>query len=308
MYNSSILKTIFALGLVVGFVNFGFAQDDDLLKELDSLSQEKTKFEPPAFKALQIGNIQSTKIVHKGDLYLIVAHRFGSVKGGIREFYGLDQANTKIQFLYGVSNRLQLGISRDSYEKTYSGTAKLRCYQQSDKMPINLVLYTSMDINTLLSKNTYPGLLFFDRFAYTTQILASRRFSEKLSLEIAPIYVRQNVVDLNFAKTTISNTESLSYFLFPQPWNQLLLAVGGRYKLTKRLSVNMDYAYNFSKNKNALYQNPLTMGMDIETGGHVFQLLFTNSRASNDGAFLTEALGDWSKGDISFGFNILRVF
>jgi predicted porin len=159
-----------------------------------------------------------------------------------------------------------------------------------------------------VSKNSYPGLLFFDRFAYTTQILASRRFSEKLSLEIAPIYVRQNVVDLNFAKTTISNTESLSYFLFPQPWNQLLLAVGGRYKLTKRLSVNMDYAYNFSKNKNALYQNPLTMGMDIETGGHVFQLLFTNSRASNDGAFLTEALGDWSKGDISFGFNILRVF
>jgi len=122
MYNSSILKSIFALGLVVGFVNFGFTQDDDLLKELDSLSQEKTKFEPPAFKALQIGNIQSTKIVHKGDLYLIVAHRFGSVKGGIREFYGLDQANTKIQFLYGVSNRLQLGISRDSYEKNLFGS------------------------------------------------------------------------------------------------------------------------------------------------------------------------------------------
>ena len=296
MYYHSKIKSFFALGLIVCFANFSIAQEDDLLKELDSLSQEETRFEPPAFKALQIGNLQSTKLVDKGDLYLIVAHRFGSIKGGIREFYGLDQANTKIQFLYGVHQKLQLGISRDSYEKTYSGTAKLGLFQQSDKMPINVVLYSSIDINTLLQKTTYPGLKFFDRFAYTKQILASRRFSEKLSVEMAPIYVRQNLVDLNFTKTAT-----------PQ-FNQILLGIGGRYKLTKRLSVNMDYVYNFSKNTNSLYKNPLTIGVDIETGGHVFQLLFTNSRASNDAAFLTEALGDWSKGDISFGFNVVRVF
>ena len=296
MYYHSKIKSFFALGLIVCFANFSIAQEDDLLNELDSLSQEEIRFEPPAFKALQIGNLQSTKLVDKGDLYLIVAHRFGSIKGGIREFYGLDQANTKIQFLYGVHQKLQLGISRDSYEKTYSGTAKLGLFQQSDKMPINVVLYSSIDINTLLQKTTYPGLKFFDRFAYTTQILASRRFSEKLSVEMAPIYVRQNLVDLNFTKTAT-----------PQ-FNQILLGIGGRYKLTKRLSVNMDYVYNFSKNTNSLYKNPLTIGVDIETGCHVFQLLFTNSRASNDTAFLTEALGDWSKGDISFGFNVVRVF
>ena len=115
-------------------------------------------------------------------------------------------------------------------------------------------------------------------------------------MEIAPIYVRQNLVDLNFTKTAT-----------PQ-FNLTLLGIGGRYKLTKRLSVNMDYVYNFSKNTISLYKNPLTIGVDIETGGHVFQLLFTNSRASNDAAFLTEALGDWSKGNISFGFNVVRVF
>lgn len=294
MYYHSKIKSFFFLGLIVCFANFGFAQEDDLLKELDSLSQEETKFEPPAFKALQIGNLQSTKLVDKGDLYLIVAHRFGSIKGGIREFYGLDQANTKIQFLYGVHQKLQLSISRDSYEKTYSGTAKLGLFQQSEKMPINVVFYGSIDINTLLQKTAYPGLKFFDRFAYTTQALVSRRFSEKLSLELAPIYVRQNLQNLNFTKA--------------QTYNQFLLGIGGRYKFTKRMSVNVDYAYNFSKNTNSLYKNPLTMGIDIETGGHVFQLLFTNSRASNDAAFLTEALGDWSKGDISFGFNIVRVF
>ena len=294
MYYHSIRKSLFVLGIVAFFAPYSMAQDDDLLKELDSLSQDVTNFEPPAFKALQIGNLQSTKMVGNKELYMVVAHRFGSVKDGIKEFYGLDQANTKIQMLYGLTPKLQLGVSRDSYKKTYSGTAKLRLYQQSEKMPVNLVLYGSVDINTLLSKNQYPGLLFFDRFAYTTQLLASRRFSEKLSLELAPIFVRQNLQDLNFTKA--------------QTHNQLLLGIGGRYKFTKRLSVNVDYAYNFSKNTNSLYKNPLTVGIDIETGGHVFQLLFTNSRASNDAAFLTEALGDWSKGDISFGFNIVRVF
>lgn len=293
MHYYSIKRTFLAITLLA-FPLFGSAQEDDLLKELDDLSQNETVFELPAFKALQIGNLQSTKVVDKGDLYLVVAHRFGPVKDGIREFFGLDQANTKIQLLYGISPIIQLGVSRDSYEKTYSGTAKMKLYRQSDKMPVNIALYGSVDINTLLQKSQYPGLKLFDRFAYTTQALVSRRFSEKLSLELAPIYVRQNLQDLNFTKA--------------QTYNQFLLGIGGRYKFTKRMSLNVDFAYNFSKDQNSLYKNPLTIGVDIETGGHVFQLLFTNSRASNDAAFLTETLGDWSKGNISFGFNIVRVF
>lgn len=306
MYYYSKLRRLLSLAVVLLFTKAN-AQENDLLEELDSLSKEEVVFENPAFKALQIGNLQSTKLVGKKDFYMVVAHRFGSVKGGIKEFYGLDQANTKIQFLYGVSERLQLGISRDSYEKTYSTTLKYSVLRQSNNRPINLVLYNSMDINTLLTKNTYPGLLFFDRFAYTTQILISRRFSKKLSIELAPIYVRQNLIDLNYTNKPIPNSTSPLSFI-TDPWNQYLLAIGGRYKFSKRMSINMDYVYNFSKNTNSLYRNPLTIGLDIETGGHVFQLLFTNSRASNDAAFLTETLGDWSKGDISFGFNIVRVF
>ena len=227
-------------------------------------------------------------------MYLVVAHRFGTLKNGIDDFFGLDQANTKIQLLYGLLPNLQVGFSRDSYEKTYSGTAKYKLFRQSDRVPVNISLYGSVDINSQLKKSTYPGLKSFDRFSYTAQVLASRRFSKKLSLEVAPIFVRHNLQDLNFTKT--------------QTHNQLLLGMGGRYKLSKRLSLNMDYAYNFSKNKNSLYHNPLTLGVDIETGGHVFQLLFTNSRASNDSSFLTETTGEWSKGEISFGFNIVRVF
>lgn len=305
MFNHSIKKSILLIVIFLTATSIK-AQENNLLQELDNLSKDEIKFENPAFKALQIGNLQSTKIVSKKNLYMVVAHRFGSIKDGIKEFYGLDQANTKIQFLYGIRDRLQLGISRDSYEKTYSVTSKYRIIKQSNKHFLNLVLYNSMDINTLLNKKAFPGLLFFDRFAYTTQILISKSFTNKLSLELAPIYVRQNLIDLNFVKKPIPPKQPLGFIT--EPWNNYILAFGGRYKFTKRMSVNIDYAYNFSKNKNSLYKNPLTIGVDIETGGHVFQLLFTNSRASNDAAFLTETLGDWSKGDISFGFNIVRVF
>ena len=288
------MKKSILISVLIVFPLIGYGQEDSLLKELESLSENEQIFELPAFKALQIGNLQSTKVVSKGDLYLVVAHRFGYLKNGITDFFGQDQANTKIQLLYGIKKNLQLGVSRDSYQKTYSGTAKYRLLKQSNKLPLNVSLYGSIDVNSQLKKSVYPGLKQLDRFSYTAQILAARRFSEKLSLQIAPIFVRHNLQDLNYTKE--------------QTHNQVLLGTGGRYKLSNRFSVNFDYVYNFTRNKNSLYLNPLTIGVDIETGGHVFQLLFTNSRASNDSSFLTETLGDWSKGQISFGFNIVRVF
>lgn len=280
--------------LIASFLSITIYAQNDLLDELDNETKNTKQFSLPAFKAMQIGNLQSTKIADKGDLYLIVSHRFGSIKDGIDEFFGLDQANTKIQLAYSFWNGIQLSLSRDSFEKTYSGTAKFNIVKQSTQFPLNLVGYVSSDINSEIKKENYPNIKFSDRMSYTSQLLASRRVSKKLSLEIAPTFVRQNLQDVNITK--ISNH------------NQFLMAFGGRLKVSKRMSLNLDYAYNFNKHKNSIYNNPLTLGIDIETGGHVFQLLFSNARGSNDSAFLTKAQGDWSKGDISFGFNVVRVF
>ena len=224
MYYYSI-KKLFLISILSVISFLGQAQEDDLLRELDSLNQNEPKFELPAFKALQIGNSQSTKVIDKGDLYMVVAHRFGYLKSGIDEFYGLDQANTKIQLLYGLRENLQVGLSRASYEKTYSGTAKYRIMNQSENKLVNIVFYGSLDINTLLNKRNYPGLRFGDRLSYTSQLLVSRRFSPKLSLQIAPILVRQNLVDLNYQKSPMHNF--------------LNVGLGGRYKVSKRMSLNL---------------------------------------------------------------------
>jgi hypothetical protein len=286
------IKNIFIFLIAFTSIN-SFAQDD-LLDELDSETKNTKQFTLPAFKAMQIGNLQSSKLADKGDLYLIVSHRFGSIKDGVGEFFGLDQANTKIQLAYSFWDGVQLSLSRDSFEKTYSGTAKVRFTKQSNRFPLNIVGYASADINSEIKEENYPNFKSGDRMSYTTQLLASRRVSKKLSLEIAPTYVRQNLQDLN---STGGRTH-----------NQLLMGLGGRLKVSKRMSFNLDYAYNFSKDENSKFNNPLTLGIDIETGGHVFQLLFSNAKGSNDSSFLTKAQGDWSKGDISFGFNVVRVF
>lgn len=275
--------------LIIGSINSVYAQDD-LLGELEEEAPPQT-FDSPAFKAMKIGNLQSTKVAAKGDMYLYVSHRFGTVKDGLTTFFGFDNANTKIQLVYGFFDGFQLGISRESLRKTYALSVKLRLAAQSEKFPFNVVGYSTVNMNTLVNKDRYPFIKFYDRLGYTTQLLISRRFSNKFSFELAPSYVRQNL--------TLEGS---------QEHNQLALGAGGRLKLSKRMSINMDYVYNLNRADDTAFKNPLTLGVDIETGGHVFQLLFSNAQSTNEPGFISYAEGDWSKGDIFFGFNIVRVF
>lgn len=263
---------------------------DDLLNELDAEAKPEV-FNYPAFKAMKIGNLQSTKVADKGDLYMYVSHRFGTLKDGAETFFGMDNANTKIQFVYGLFQGVQLGISRESLRKTYAGSAKIKLVTQSTSFPLNVAAYGTVNMNTELKKERYPNLKEEDRYSYASQLLISSRITNSLSLEVAPSFVRQNLVLENF-----------------QDHEQMALGMGGRLKFTKRISFNVDYVYNFNRTDNSIYKDPFTMGLDIETGGHVFQLLFSNAQSTNEPGFISNAEGDWSDGDIFFGFNVVRVF
>lgn len=280
--------------LTILFLSVSLYAQDDLLDELDKETQEGTQFELPAFKAMKIGNLQSTKVADKGDLYLYVSHRFGTLQDGLETFFGFDNANTKIQLVKGIFDGVQVGIGRESLRQTYSGHVKIRLGKQSNKNPFNYVFYATANVDTQLDKNQFPALEFGDRMSYATQLLISRRFSEKFSFLVAPSYVRQNLQDLNLVG---GNNH-----------NQFAMGIGGRYKLSKRMSFNVDYAYNFNRDSNSLFSDPLTFGVDIETGGHVFQLLFSNAQSTNEPGFLSNAEGNWGDGAVFFGFNIVRVF
>ncbi len=278
-------KTLLFLSIL--FSGFVCAQED-LLKDIDTLKTTENS-QQPAFKALQVVTGQSTKLTAKNEWYIVVAHRFGDISTGFKDFFGLDDASTKLGVIYGVTDNISLNLSRETLMKTFELGAKYNLVKQSDNFPVNIVGYNVMALNTELDKDNYPHLRFGDRLSYLTQALISRRFDDNFSLQLTPSYVHKNLYDQNI-----------------EDKDQFLAGLGGRYKISKRISINAEYFVNFDHH--SFYKNPLSIGMDIETGGHVFQLLFTNSQINSDIGYLTNATGKWEKGQIFFGFNLYRVF
>lgn len=289
-----ILKHVWALLFCFGITGYASAQDD-LLGQLDSIKPKEKQIEMAAFKGLQVCSMQSTKLPIKGEWYFLVSHRFGDLTEGINNFFGLDNALTRIGGIYGVTNGLSLGVSRHTYNKTFELSAKYMLISQKiDGFPLSIVGYNTMDINSSkFDKEENPNFKDNNRLAFTSQLLISRKFSESVSFEINPILVHKNLYDAE------PGTEKK---------DQFLIAGGGRCKLSKRISFNLEYAYRVNEPEKEYFHNPLTAGFDIETGGHVFQLVFSNSQPMNDVAYFTNTTGKWNGGSIYFGFNMYRVF
>jgi hypothetical protein len=277
----------FLIPICLFLATMAYSQDD-LLKDLDSTQLEES-YSTATFKALQLVTLQTTKMAAKKEFYFVVSHRFGSVKDGFDSFFGLDNATTKLGGIYGVTDWLSVSLSRHTLNKMYETGLKYRMMRQNANFPVDIVGYSVADINTFLEKDQYPGLEFKHRMTYVQQLLISRKVNEKLSLELVPSFVHKNLYNPAIERD-----------------NQFSFGGGGRYKITKRLSVNLEYMHNFDKPE--FYKNPLSVGLDVETGGHVFQLIFTNSQSMSESGYLTNASGDWGKGDFFFGFNLYRVF
>ncbi|NML68282.1 hypothetical protein HHL23_00445 [Chryseobacterium sp. RP-3-3] len=280
MTKTLLFLSVLASGLV--------SAQEDLLKDIDTL-KTTTEISQPAFKALQIVTGQSTKLSAKKEWYIVVAHRFGDISTGFKNFFGLDDASTKLGVIYGVTDGISVSLSRETNMKTFEGAVKYKLVKQTENFPADIVGYNVMALNTDLDKDNYPYLKFGDRLAYLTQALISRRFNDKFSLQLTPSYIHKNLYDPAI-----------------EDKNQFLAGLGGRYKISKRISLNAEYFVNFDNH--SFYKNPLSLGMDIETGGHVFQLLFSNSQINSDIGYLSNAVGKWGKGQIFFGFNLYRVF
>ena len=280
-------KIFFGLLLIY---TFSFSQEN-LLEELENKSENKTTNKVSAFKGIKVVNNQSTKQAGEEELYLYVSHRFGSIKGGIKTLFGLDIANTKIELLYGVSNNIQIGFSRESLKKIYSLNTKYRVTEQNSKFPFNSSLYFSYNYNSSLSEEIYTTLSNYDRNIFFGQLLMSKSLGNKLSIQLSP----------SFAKKGFNET------IFEQE-NNFILGIASSYRITSRLAFNIEYSANLDRPKISPFNDVLSFGIDIETGGHVFQLLFSNTQTIDNVSVMTDAEGSWKEGKIYFGFNVLRVF
>ena len=279
------LTTLFLLFTVLLF------SQEDLLSEIDTAT-EKPLYASAVFKGLKVINFESTKLVAKGGFNFIVSHRFGTVKNGFQNLFGLDEAVTHLNFVYGLSEHINISASRSSNQKIYEVATKFRLVnQQAGKMPFTVVGYTSVLANTTLDSDNLPKLEFKHRLSYVAQLLVSRKMNKNLSLILSPTFFHDNYLTDDFQENS-----------------QYGVGFGGRYKLGKRWSLNTEYGVHLNRSENSLYKNPFSVGVDLETGGHVFQLLFTNSQSMNTNGVFGTSTGDWGESDVYFGFNLARSF
>jgi len=282
-----------AILILLLFASTGTYAQDDLLSLLGE-DEPTTEYTKAAFKTTRVINGHSLENVARGVMDIKISHRFGTLNSGAYELWGLDQANIRIGADYGITERLMIGIGRSNVDKTFDGFLKCKFLRQSTgavNMPITLAYFGSAAVETIKNSDETIENYNSSRWFYTHQIIIGRKFSEGFTLQLMPTLVHRNLVETKAEKNDV-----------------LSMGIAGRIKLTKRTSLNAEYYYVFPDQLAEGYYNSFAIGFDIETGGHVFQLQFTNSRSMIEKGFITETTGQWSKGDVHLGFNISRVF
>ena len=250
-----------------------------------------------AFNGSHIVNSQSTNMLDPGRLNFLISHRFGTLNEGAFNLFGLDYSAVRLGFEYGISKKLTAGIGRSSLGKNYDGYLKYRMITQTEgskNVPVSVVWFGSTAFSAVevrQNKNASDNYRFSNQLVYTLQALISREFSGKFSLQVNPTLIHRNETEDNNSDNDIFS-----------------LGLGARFKLSRRMHLNADYYYTFNPDEGREVYNPLAVGLDIVTGGHVFKVYLANSAGMIEKEFVTNTTSDFFDGDIRLGFTVLRSF
>lgn len=281
------------LAIVLLFLAGSLQAQDDLLGLLgeEKPKKERVKY---AFKSPRVINGHSMEFLNPGTMDFRILHRFGQLDQGYKNFFGLDQASMRMSLDFGLMHNLMVGVGRSTFKKELDAFIKYAPIRQSTgpwSSPVTVALVSGVTMDGLPWADPNRKNYFSSRLAYYHQIIIGRKFSEGFTLQLSPTMVHKNLVQQATDENDIYG-----------------LGIGGRLKLSKRIAFTWDYTHVLVGMPDSGFYNPLSVGLDIETGGHVFQLHFSNATGMNERAFITETTGQWGKGEIRFGFNLSRVF
>lgn len=276
---------------LLSFYFLPVAAQEDLLNQLKTENNMEWSTPVSTFKAIRLINGHTVETRRKGNLEFLISHRFGRINSGAYQFFGMDQANMRLGLDYSLEDWITLGIGRNSFNKMYDGFIKIRLYRQDQrktKLPISIVWLSNTSVNTLQRPELPMNLR--RRLRYSHQFLIASKLNQLASLQLMPTYIHQNLVKESSERNDL-----------------FALGAGLSYRITKSVHLTMEYYHRLTDQTNES-TNPLSFGVDIETGGHVFQLHLTNSQQMTETGFIPATTGDFFKGDIHFGFNITRNF
>jgi len=285
----SSLSLLFVIGSIAQDVNLDSLLDTEMKKK----TKNETRYTEATFQTTRLINGHTVETTQKGVLDLKVQHRFGTLNSGLYNLFGLDEATIRVGVDYGITNRLTVGLGRSSFEKQYDGFLKYRLLWQSTGkrvMPVSLTLLSTAFYKTLKPSSDSIKINNSDKWYFGLQALVARKFNSSFSMQLMPTMIHYNLA------------------VEDAPNNLYSIGVGARMKLTKHTALTAEYYYQLPNYKIPGTYNSFSLGYEIETGGHVFQLHLSNSTGMVERPFITETNGRWSKGDIHIGFNISRVF
>lgn len=272
---------------------------DDLLDLLSEKEKPITDYTIATFKNTRLVSGHSVETNGKGVLQFLIGHRFGRLNEGWRNLFGLDNATIRLGFEYGITDALNIGIGRSSFEKVFDGTLKWKFLRQksgSENFPFTATAVSSIYASSQEWSEPDRENYFSSRLSYHFALLLAKKFGNVASVQLMPTAVHRNLVAIPEDNNTIYS-----------------LGIGASVPLSGSLRLNAEYYYILpdqiiSTIGGEKVRNSFSIGVDLETGGHVFQLHFTNSRGMTEKYLIGETTGDWFNNDIHFGFNVSRVF
>jgi hypothetical protein len=280
------------LVLIFLFVNFVFCQElEDILEEESEPISQKTF---GTFNGTRLLNGHSVETRQRGVLEFLISHRFGRVNSGFDQLFGLDDSNIRFGFEYAFNDKLTMAVGRSSFEKTFDAYGKYRIVQQrtgEKSFPLSITVLGSTALRTLKDYLPENEPSFTEKMTYTGQVMIASKINKNLSLQFAPTFIHFNKVAE-----------------FSDPHDMIVLGFGTRVKISKRVSINGEYYYNLNPFQSRDVKNSIALGIDIETGGHIFQIILGNSVSMIEKGFIAETTGNFFGGDIHLGFNISRAF
>lgn len=286
-------KKVFIISALASLSCFS-QSSDDLLKMLDE--KRKKEFTTATFKTTRLVNFHTTEVLGRRCLDFRISHRFGDINSGTYNAWGLDGgANIRLGLEYSPDGRLMFGIGRTSTNKIVDGFVKWKLLRQTsnNSMPVTVTwfsgIYQTFERVSIDGINKYQNPS--DRLSYCHQIMVSRKFSPRFSLQLTGAMVHFNlvekIIDLN---------------------DCFVVGAVTRFKFTKRQAITLEYGYRIRRYSQDNYYDSFGIGYDLETGGHVFQIFLTNSFGLTENQFLMYTNTSWSNWGVRLGFNISRVF
>lgn len=296
----------FSIIIISCLISFSLAAQDDLMGMLEEETNQENVSEKiyASFKGIRLINANTIETTKKKTLEFRITHRFGNMNIGESQgnhtFWGMDNAsNIRFSLDYGITDKLSIGIGRSKINEHIDGNLKFRFLEQKKNgTPLSIAYFTNVALTPVAT--IFEGK-FINRLSYTHQLILASKLTSFMSLEILPTYVHRNFVDATILHPTNSSTDENGLFA---------LGFAGRFKVTKRMALVLDYFLPFStfRDNSTNYYDILGIGVEIETGGHVFHINLTNSSGIIENDFITSTTSSWGKGEYKLGFNISRVF